>query len=146
MPTEKWSGFTQRANLLTTELNALANGSYSAVGTELDNGSNLDRFGVAELIVDFVSAPTDRAAIDLYGVLAPNGTNYADGGGATRPSAFLYLGTFQCLATTAAQRLLTARFELQPCKMKLVIHNRSGQDFPATGSIVNAYTANKTVN
>jgi hypothetical protein len=140
--TELWSAMTQRANLLTTQLNALADATYSAVGAVLDNGANLDRFMIAELTVDFVSAPTDRAAIDLYCIPAPDGTNYAD---ATEPAAYHFCGSFMVDNTTAAQRLVTARFELPPCKVKFVIHNRSGQAFPASGSIVNGYTFNRTI-
>ncbi len=143
MATEKWSTLTSRANLLTTQLNALADAAYSAVGAELDNGTNLDRFMVAELTADFVSATDDRAAIDLYMIPAVDGTNYAD---ATEPSAYHFVGSFMVDNTTAAQRLVTAPFQLLPCKVKFLVHNRSGEAFPATGSIVNGYTFNRTIN
>ncbi|HUR53505.1 MAG TPA: hypothetical protein VMZ71_05220 [Gemmataceae bacterium] len=143
MATEKWSAMTSRANLLTTELNALAENAYSAGGTVLDNGTNLDRFMIAELTVDFVAATDDRAAIDLYMIPAPDGTNYAD---ATEPSAYHFCGSFMVDNTAAAQRLVTAPFQLPPCKVKFVIHNRSGEAFPATGSVMNGYTFNRTIN
>lgn len=141
MATEKWSALTARATL-TTELDALADGSYSTPGTAIDNGSNLDRFCVAQLTVDFVSAPTDRAAIDIYCIPAPDGTNYAD---ATQPSAYHFVGSFMVDNVTAAQRLVSAPFELPPCKVKFALHNRSGQAFPATGSIFTPFTFNRTI-
>lgn len=142
MATELWSAMTQRASLLTTQLDALGDATFSAVGIVLDNGANLDRFMRAELTVDFVSAPTDRAAIDLYCIPAYNGTNYAD---VTEPAAYQFCGSFMVDNATAAQRLMTERFELPPCKVKFIIHNRSGQPFPASGSVVNGYTYNRTL-
>lgn len=144
MPTENWSTLTSRGTLLTTELNSLANGSYSALGaTALDNGTNLDRFAMAELALDTASATTDRAAVDLYAVPAPDGTNYAD---STEPSAYHFVASFMVDDTAAAQRLVTARFELPPCKVKFQLRNRSGQAFPASGSTVKVYTFNRTIN
>lgn len=140
MPTEKFTAVTLRANLLTTQLDALADAAYSALGVELDNNSNLDRFAYADLTVDFVSAPTDRAAIDLYCVPALDGTHYPD---VTEPAAYHFAASFMVDNTTAAQRLATARFELPPCKCKFIVRNRSGQAFPASGSIVNVYTFNR---
>jgi hypothetical protein len=144
MATEKWSAATARANQLTTELNALADGSYSAAGTALDNATNRDRFGLAELTATFASAPTADAPLHLYAVVAPDGTNYCDGGGSVRPPDAVYLGTFQARAVTTAQRMVTRRFELPPTLMKFVLYNGCGQAFPATGSVVNLYTFNKT--
>lgn len=143
MPTENWSVMTAHASLLTTQLDALADAGLSVVGTALDNGTNKDRFAVAECLVDFVSAPTDRAAIDLYMSIAPDGTNYAD---SADPAQYAFVGSFMVDNATAAQRLVTARFEIPPCKVKFQVKNRSGQAFPASGSIVNVYTFNRTIN
>lgn len=143
MSTEKVSVLADRGDVLTTELDALANGSFSAVGTELANQTNKDRFAVAELEVDFVSAPTDFSTCDLYAVTALDGTNYPDGGGATRPSQEQFVASFQLLATTSAQRLHSAPFELLGGKTKFILKNNSGQAFPASGSTVRLYTFNR---
>lgn len=145
MATELFSALTSRGTVLGTELNALANGSYTAVGTLVDNGSNLDRFGVLTCAVDFVSAPTDRSAVDVFMIPAPDGTNYVDGSASVRPSSRNWLASFEMLATTAAQVLLSNRFELLPCKFKLIAYNRSGQAFPASGSVITLYTFNRTL-
>ena len=47
MATEKFGAATDRGDLLTTELNALADGGQSVGGTELDNATNKDRWAVA---------------------------------------------------------------------------------------------------
>lgn len=146
MATEKWTAATSRGNVLSTELNALANGSYSAVGSVLDNSVNLDRFGIAELAATWASAPTDKAVLDLFAVPAIDATNYADGGGAVRPSNFLYLGSFQVRAVTTAQRVVCGQFTLPPFKHKYVLLNSSGFALPATGSVVSLWTFNRAVN
>lgn len=147
MPTELWTGLTSRGTVLGSELDALGNAAYSAAGsTVVDNATNLDRFGLAELTVTFGSAPTADAPVHLYAVYAPDGTNYADGGGSVRPADLsLYLGTFQVRAVTTAQRIQTPRFELKPAKLKVVAYNGSGQAFPASGSVVTLYTFNRSI-
>src|SRR5882762_8352626 len=100
MATEKVSAFTAHTGLISTQLDSLADGDYSDGGTVLDNGTNLDRFAYAELHVTFGSAPTNKAPIDLYAVLAQDGTNYSDGSSSVRPAAMQYLGTFQVSDTT----------------------------------------------
>lgn len=145
MSTELQSTLTSRGSILTTELDALANGSRTAASSALANGTNKDRFGVAELTVDFVSAPTDYATCDLYGIPAYDGTNYADGSNSVRPSEEHYLASFQMLATASPQRLMTRPFELISCNMKFILVNKSGQAFPASGSIVKLYTFNREI-
>ena len=58
----KWEGAPEsQGNVLSTELNALASGSRTAAGTEVDNATNGDKYGYLELAVDFVSAPSAGA-------------------------------------------------------------------------------------
>lgn len=144
MATEKWTAVTAHTNALTTELNALATGSYSAVGAAIDNSSNLDRYAIGELTATWATNPTADGPLHLYAVIAPDGTNYSDGGGAVRPGDAVYLGTFQARAITTAQRMVTRRFELPPTKFKPVLYNGSGFALPASGSVLNLYSFNKT--
>lgn len=143
MPTEKWGAGTDRGTVLTTQLNALADSGTTAIGSEIDNTANLDRFGQAELLVDFVSAPTAESICDLYCVAAPDGSDYPD---VAPPSHSYWVASFQIDDATPAQRILTAIFELPgPWKLKFLLTNRSGQAFPATGSTVRLYTFNRTI-
>jgi hypothetical protein len=128
------------ASIMTTEANALANGS-GILGAEYDNGTNLYDWGVFELNVDFVSAPTAGTTVDLYLIPAPDGTNYDDSTNGASPyaPASAFVGVFPMQATTAAQKIplgLVFRIPLPPCKFKPYIINRSGQAFPASGSTV----------
>lgn len=147
MATQKFSAMTNRSTVLTTELNSLANNAYSAVGSVLDNGANLDQFAVAQLDVTFGTSPTVDTTVDLFAVPAPDGTNYQDGGGSVKPAAAYYCGSFQLRAVTTAQKIATPRFELPPCKVKFVaFNNNTGQAFAASGNTVTLFTFNLTVN
>lgn len=146
MSTERFTAPTSRGNLLTTQLNSLASGgTYSAVGTELDNATNRDRYGAAELNVTFGSAPTADMTCELFYVAALDGTNYEDGGSTVRPNPMNSLGTFPVRAVTTAQRILLPLFQLPPLKVKFVLLNATDQNFPASGSTVAVYTFNREV-
>lgn len=142
----KWvDPWVQRANLLTTELNALAAGSRSAAGTELANQTNLDQYGKLEVTVDFVSAPAANGYFNVYMVTAPNGTNYEDGSNTIDPGTHTLVAIIPVRADSAAQRLASSVFMLQPAKTKFILENKTDQAFPASGSIVNLYTTNDEV-
>lgn len=146
MATEKWSAGTSRSGAaLTTELNALATGSYSAVGPELDNGTNLDVWCIAVLSCDWVSAPTLNATVSLFAVVAVDGTNYEDGSSSLRYPQDSFCGVFQVYNTTAAQLVATKPFMLRPFKTKFAVYNQSGQNMPASGTTVSFYTFNRTI-
>jgi hypothetical protein len=132
------------ATVLSTELNALANGSYTAQGTLLDNTTIVDRLARAELLVTFGSSPTAGAICDLYMVVSLDGTNYPDGSATKIPPGATKVGSFQVNATTDAQRIHTAPFQLGgPYKHKFLLRNRSGQAFPASGSTVTVTSHNR---
>lgn len=146
MATIKWSAaFTDRSTVLTTELNALANGSRTAAGTEISNQTNLDEFGKFELSVDFVSAPSAGAYVNVYMVTAPDATNYDDGSATVDPGQHTLIATIPVRADTAAQRLMSPLFMLIPAKTKFILENKTGQAFPASGSTLKLYTANEAV-
>ncbi len=128
-----FSAYTQSlTSTMTTELNALANGS-GIIGAAIDNTTNLDLWADFQLNVDFVSAPTAGTSVDLYLIPSLDGTNYADSGAVLPP---YYVGSFPMVATTAAQIAVVRRVPLGPGKFKPYVFNGSGQAFPATGSTV----------
>lgn len=147
MATEKQSTLTDRGSVLTTQLNSLATATYSALGSvEHDNSVELDVWGVAELNVTFGSNPTLNSPVHLYGIKAPDGTNYQDGTASLRPPDDTYLGTFQLYNNTSAQKLYTRPFRLLPVKYKFIVLNSSGQTMAASGNTVELYTYNRTIN
>lgn len=122
-------------NGLSAEFNALANASYTAAGSTIDNSTNLDLYADFLLQVTFGSAPTAGSTVDLYLVPSPDNTTFADGGGAVAPASALKVGSFQLRAVTTAQAVVIFNV-LIPQYFKLVAFNGSGQAFPASGSTV----------
>ena len=149
----KWeSAWTSRGTVLTTELNALADGARSAAGTEVNNSTNLDQYGKLELSVDFVAAPGAGAYVTVYMITAPDGTNYEDGGSSAAgkdPGAHTLAVTIPVRADTAAQRLMSQMFTLQPAKTKFLLAWEAGtgsaEAFPASGSTLTLYSNNDEI-
>jgi hypothetical protein len=144
MATEKWAAYTSRGNVLSTELNSLAAASRSAAGTEVDNGTNLDMFGVLELQVTFGTAPVAGGYVEIYMVAAPDGTNYEDGSATVDPGTHKLIDRIPVRAVTTAQRLTGRMIPLLPEKTKFLLYNGFGQAFPASGSTLTLYTTNRT--
>lgn len=142
----KWESlYAARGDVLTTELNALANGSRTAAGSAVDNGANLDQYAAVQLDVDFVSAPSSGAYVDVFMVRALDGTNYEDGSASVDPGTHTLVAVIPVRADTAAQKLMSRQFVLPPCPVKFILGNRTGQAFPATGSTLKLFTANDEV-
>lgn len=144
MATIKWAAYTDRGNVLTTELNALANAGRSAAGTEIDNATNKDRWGKFELNVTFGTAPSAGGYVEIYAVTAPDGTNYEDGSNTVDPGTHKLIDRIPVRAVTTAQRLTGRQFPLEPAKTKFLLLNASGQAFPASGSTLKLYTTNES--
>ena len=134
------------AQLLTTELNSLANGSAAIDSSSYDNATNLYPSAAFELDVTFGSAATAGAPVDLYLIYAPDGTNFGDNTTGASPKTPLSqkVGTFYCLSQTANQLVAVTPagqqyVELLPFLFKAYVVNGSGQAFPASGSTVTIY-------
>jgi len=134
-----------RGNVLSTELNALADAAFTAAGTALDNSANLDKYAYLELNVDFVSAPSAGAYCAIYMVMALDGTNYADGSGSVNPGADAWVISIPILASTAAQNKQVGPIPLPPAKVKFLLENKTGQAFPASGSTLELFSANDEI-
>lgn len=136
---------TSRGNVLTTELNALADGSRTNQGTEIDNSSNLDKYGMLELNVTFGAAPDTNGPLHVYLITAPDGTNYGDGSSSADPGPDTYLLTISVRAVTSAQRKMTKLFELPPTKFKVIMENQAGQAMSASGHTLELFTDNDEI-
>lgn len=139
----QWQGaWTSRSNVLSTELNSLADGSRTNAGTEVDNSTNLDQYGKLEINVTFGSNPDAGATVQLHMVTAPDGTNYEDGSSSADPGSHTLVDVIPVKASTSAQRLMSRLIPLQPAKTKFILYNDTGQAFPASGSTVELFTNN----
>lgn len=140
----QWQGaWTSRGNVLSTELNSLADAGYSAVGTEVDNSTNLDTFGKLELNLDFVATPTSGDLVYVYAVYAPDGTNYQ--GTNTSVLQRNLIAVIPIEGTGTAQRVMSDVFELEPAKVKFRLRNEGGAALEASGSTVELFTNNLEV-
>lgn len=141
----KWEAAPSAVTILSTEMNSLANNTPTAASGEYDNSSNLNVYAWFELAVTFASNPSvTPPMVDLYMTRALDGTNHETGlaasGGANQQH--LYLGSFQVLANTSAQRITLGPVLLPPTKLKFYIDNRSGQAMTSSGHTLKMFTAN----
>lgn len=123
------------SQILTTELNSLANGSR-VITAAIDNTSALDLWDDLELLVTFGVAPTAGLVCVLYMLISVDGTNYADGDASIAPPLTALVGSFPPRAVTSAQRIAVRGIQLPPLKFKYVLANSAGQTMAASGNIL----------
>lgn len=141
--TDKWdAAVAAGSNLLTTELNSLANGAYSAVGTEYDNSTSLNRFMALEINLASLN-PTAGAFIELFLTVALGGTNYEDPPSSTNPGRDMLIGTKPITTGLGTKRASIRDIEIPPCKFKLVLYNATNVSLGASGNTVTPYFYNK---
>lgn len=136
---------TSRGNVLSTELNNLADAARTNQGTEVDNSTNLDTYGMLELNVDWNTAPSAGGYLALYLLAAPDGATYPDGSSTVDPGADTWLLNVPVRAVTSAQVKITKVFPLPPTKIKFILENQSGQALDCTGNTVELFTMNYEV-
>lgn len=140
--TFKWLAGTSRGNQLTTELNALANGGFSAVGPAYDNTTNLDEWGACDITLASLAAATG-AYLQLFLAVSLDGTTYEDAPAATQPGSHQLVATVSLLVSTSAKRVMTPWFRLPPNKFKFVLKNAAGVALGATANTVALFTTNE---
>jgi len=125
-------------NLLTTELNALANGAYSSLGTEYDNSTGLYLYGA--LLINLASlTPTTGAYLQVFMAEAIDGTNYEDAPSSTNPGYHMMLPLASVATGSATKRLTVFRFDLPASKIKFALLNGTGVSLGATSNTVKLY-------
>lgn len=135
--THKWSTLGESATTaLTTELNSLANGSYSAASSAIDNATDLYQWMHLELVLASLT-PVSGQSVAVYLIPSLDGTNYEDGGGATAPYPHSAIWVGQLSTSTGAKRLVARNIMIPNLKFKLVVGNltiTSGVAFGASGN------------
>ena len=138
----KWdTAPTSRGNILTTELNSLANDAYSAVGPAFDNTSNLDQFAWVEVNLASLN-PTTGAFITLFLVQSLDGTNYEDEPSSTLPGYHAIRAVIPIKTGSATKRAISDMFRIPPGHFKPVLRNDCNVAFGASGNTVELFTAN----
>lgn len=143
MPAITWlPGASSRASnpftVLSTELNALANGAAVTSGV-IDNTDEGDQFCDIELVWAAAALPTADRTVDLYWVRSLDGTDYEDAS-ATRPPATAFIGSFVTDNVTTIQRKIIGQVAMPRRDCKLLIVNSTGQAFAASGNVLRMYT------
>lgn len=133
-----------RGTVLTTELNALGNAAYSAVGTALDNTSNNDQYGALDIVLASLN-PTAGAYLQLFLVQSIDGTTYEDPPATTNPGYQMSVALISVTTGSAAKRLMTPWFRIPPGKFKFVLLNGTGVALGATLNTATLYTSNDEV-
>jgi hypothetical protein len=131
--TFKWVAPESTASALTTELNSLANGSYSNASSAIDNETDLYEYISLELALASLN-PTGSPYVAVYAVYSVDGTNYDDGGGATAPPAGTLLTTFDISTGSATKRRTRTGLVLAPLKFKLIVLNGTAVSFAASAN------------
>lgn len=142
----KWGALTSRGTVLSTEMNALANAGFSALGTAFDNTVNLDRWGWVELTL---ASLTPVAGACIYVFMSPSidgGTDYDDGPAATNPGSHLLVGVLSIKTGVAAKKVISlAPFAIPPGLVKFSVKNQAGVALGATGNVLALFTSNEVV-
>ena len=124
-------------SLLTTELNSLAAGNGSSLGSEFDNTATGTKymFGDFQLAVEFASSPTVNELVHIYLIPALDGSNYADGSSTFFP-ATCHKGAFPVRANADPQKLVLFGIVLPPSKFKMIVVNTTSAAFESSGNVL----------
>lgn len=138
--TIKWTAQEAIQTHSSTNLNSLANSTNELTGKILeaaviDNSADQYTFSDWELnLGTFSGTPSTGAYVEVFLLYSADGTNYCDGGTSVDPTASAQTVVFAIRANTAAQRIVVTGIQLFPGKFKVLIRNKTGQTFNATGN------------
>lgn len=135
------TSWTSRGTVLTTELNSLGDNAYSAVGSPVDNTSNLDQYGAVEVNLASLN-PTTGAFLTLFLVQSVDGTNYEDAPSSTQPGYHQQIAVLPLATGSATKRVSSPIFKIPPGKFKFVLRNDANVALGSSGNTVTLYTAN----
>ena len=137
-------------DLMTGNLDSLANGANNIGATAIDNSTNRYFYAIFELALAAVDLnASTNPAVELYLVPSYDGATYADAGtdaSTTRHPPAQYLVAVMGLdpgAASVAHKAVSPHVILDPIKYTPVVVNETGQNFAASGNTlkVKTYTA-----
>lgn len=137
-----------KGTILTTELNALGIGAYSANGPAYDNSTAAlgDRWGVVDIVLPSLIVPAGAPYLILYLNYSLDGTTYSDVTSANQVGTHEQAVMVSVLATTSAKRIISFSFPLMPFKFKPVLYNGTGVALAGTLNTVTLWTYNENLN
>lgn len=146
-----WQGaWNSRGTLITTGFNGLSDpGNWTTLAncTQIDNSSNLDKWGKVVFSVSFPTGAAVGGCIVVYMVTAPDGTDYEDGGTSVDPGEHNIVAVVNVKPTVTGVQLLTSKiFPMQPAKTKFIVLNKADANMASTGNTMALYTNNESAN
>lgn len=140
------SSLTNRADVLTTELNSLASGSFCTLGAAFDNTSNKDMLFFLEFLTGGSITPTTGAHLRVWPVLSFNGTDFGDTPASTQLAGHNAIWTPSIKTGAHTVRELGVRpILLPPCNIKFILQNNTGAAFSASGNVLRLWSAIEAV-
>lgn len=123
-------------NLLTTQLNALANGSVTAAGTAIQNTGGYI-YADVEFVAGGTYSPTAGAFVGLWLLRSiDGGTNYEDGGTGVQPPRPPDIMIPVRSGTTITPRAGASGLIMPPGFFKPLALNSTGATLPSTSNLV----------
>lgn len=132
--TFKWVAPEAIVTALTTELNALANGSVCAVSSAVTNETGGGLYTFIDYSLTLASlTPTTGGFLIVMLTPTLDGTNYADvlSGDLDRWSTTMIVET-----SASAKLLMKENVPIPPLDFKLAVYNQAGVALGATGNIL----------
>ena len=143
--TTKWATPSAVEDVLTTELNALANGANKITTTPVSNYVELDLYADFILNLEAQGAARDvDAHVNLYILARADEVNYPYGGDTLNPSNNSWIGSFIFDAALDARIGVIRGVLLPPEDFHVLIINSTGQAFAATGNTLKIRRYNLT--
>ena len=147
----RWDGtpsppLTSQGNVLTTELNTLTNGSFSAASPAYDNRTKRDEWAWIGFTAGGSITPTTGATISVFTSLSLDATNYDDPASSTNPATHQLVAVIALQASAHTVRAFSsAPFRLPPSLVKFVLRNQAGVSLSGSGNVLALYTSNEEV-
>lgn len=129
MATVSWASPEAIQTALSTDLNSLGNGSFSAASSAIANSSGLYLYINLELYLNTLT-PTAGGYVAVYLIPTIDGTNYID----TTPPANTLIATFDLNTANATKRRSAVSIPIPPFDFKLMVENKSGAAFNASSN------------
>jgi hypothetical protein len=135
MASIKWEVGTD-TDVITTELNSLADSAQAIATAGFDNSSGLYLFADVEWKHATLGyTPSAGAVIELYLIrMILAGSTYEDGSASIAPPAANLVGVFNIRAATASQTHILRMIPIPPDSYKWLVINKTGGTLPSSGN------------
>jgi hypothetical protein len=137
MATIKWATPASAENVLTTELNSIANNAGAITGTAVSNDASGELYLYADLELYLAAQGSARSAganVEIYILEELDGSNFGYGSASLKPAAGALVGVFQFDAATNARYVHLRNVALPPTDFHVVIWNNTGQALASSGN------------